>query len=703
MLNAILEIGCEEIPARFMPGFLADLKNKALEKLKAERLEVGQIITLGTYRRLTLYIEGLAKKQADLSFEAKGPPAAIAFDQEGKPTKAAIGFAKTQGLSVEKLEVRAVSGKDYVFAKVLRKGQTAEKVLAKLFPEIITTLYQPLAMRWGNLDFKFIRPIHWLLALCGSKVVKFSLAGVKSGNTTVGHRYTASSKSQVTNSKQISSSKSKISSANIILYKKTLAKLGVIVDQEERKVLIRKQVEAQAKKEKVKAFIEPELLDEVTFLVENPIAYVGKIDPSFLKIPQAVLTTSMRKNQKYFPLVDARGKLAAKFVVITDGCKNSAVVAGNQKVLSARLSDAKFFFEEDQKQPLKARVSDLKRVGFFKGLGSMSEKAERVGQLAAWLGKQIKFSDGQLMIVAKIAELSKADLTTKMVYEFPELQGVMGREYSLLAGEDPKVAEGIFEHYLPRSADDELPQSIEGTVVALADRFDSLVGCFSVGSIPTGSVDPYGLRRAVQGIIRIIIEKKLDLLLDETIDHAAKLYQPVLEKQPDFVQVKTKLVAFIAGRLKPLLLDQGIRYDVADAVLADFNDILDVVLKAQVIQAELKQSYFPGVVASADRVARIAKNVTHDEVVEASLVDPEEKDLYQLFLQVRQEAGEALNKEEWAKAIQALAKFTEPLETFFAKVMVMHKDERIKTNRLALLCSLKKLYLRVADFSKIVL
>lgn len=696
-LNALLEIGCEEIPARFMPGFLTDLKKKTEEKLQQERLTFSKVKTLGTYRRLTLYIEGLAAKQADLSEEIKGPPADIAFDAAGKHTQAAIGFARKQGIALEDITVRTDGPKNYLFAQVIRKGQPTSKILQKLFPEIISALYQPLSMRWGSSDFKFIRPIHWLVALCGNKVVRFELAGIKSGNQTQGHRYN-----------KLKSAECRVGSAELLLYKKKLAKVGIVVDHEERKSLIQKKVAAAAKIIALSALIEEDLLDEVTFLVENPIVYLGEIDKRFLNIPQQVLITSMKKNQKYFPVVDANGKLREKFVVVTDGCKNSKVVRGNQKVLSARLSDAKFFFDEDKKEPLKLKVPALAGVGFFKELGTMLDKSERVAKLAEWIAKRLGAGESEIKTCIRIAELCKADLTTKMVYEFPVLQGVMGREYALLSKEDPKVAQGILEHYLPRHAEDVLPKTKEGTVVALADRIDTLVGCFSVGAIPTGSVDPYGLRRAALGVIRIVMENKIDLLLDEVLAHAYKLYEPLFAvnqkaQSSSFNKVQSKLLAFVAGRLKPILLDQGIRYDLVDASLADFNDILDAVEKTKVLQKVSTEEWFPGVIMSADRVSRIAKEAPREEVLEADLVDQEEKDLFNHFMKINWEVGEAIKEEDWFKALASAAKLTNPIEAFFDKVLVMHKDERLKANRLALLKSIEKLYLSLADFRKVVL
>jgi len=689
MLNALLEIGCEEIPARFMPGFLEDLKKKAEEKLTAERISFGKMETLGTYRRLTLYIENIAQRQTDLSFEAKGPPANVAFDKQGKPTPAAIGFAKKQGLSLDDLKVES----NYVVGRVLKKGLPTSKILQTAFPEIIVSLYQPLSMRWGSEEFKFIRPIHWVVGLLGDQVVKFAIAGVKSGDKTQGHRY-----------KQKSRKAEKLI-ANISKYRKALKNLGVIVDQKERKVLIKNQVEQAARKIKQRAVIDPLLLDEVTYLVESPIAYLGRFEPSFLKIPQEVLITSMQKNQKYFPVVDQQQKLQPAFVVVTDGSHSARVVEGNQKVLSARLADAKFFFDEDRQKPFANKVTALAEIGFFEGLGSLKDKVERMSKLAEWLGKRLGLSPEEQYTALRIVLLCKADLTTKMVYDFPVLQGVMGREYALLSGEDARVANGIFEHYLPRFSGDGLPKQRESVVVALADRFDSLVGCFCLGAIPTGSTDPYGLRRAANGIIKIIQGQQLNLLLSETIEHSYKLYEPLLKGKTAkaLPAVQGELLAFIAARLKQLLLDDGQRYDIVEAALSRFNDVLDVLNKTKALTACLAKAWFAGVIASADRVARLAKNATRDEVIEADLLEPAEKELNSLYLKINWSVGEAINQENWPKALEELAPLTGPIENFFNQILVMHKDERIRTNRLALLKSLDRLYRQVADLPKIIL
>jgi len=685
-LNLLFEIGTEEIPARFMPALLEDLAGKAKEKLEREKITFDKIKTYGTPRRLVLYIENLPQKQTDIKEEIKGPPANIAFGTDGKPTPAAIGFARKNNIAPEKIIVR----ENYAYLLKETKGKPTEKLLETLLPEIITSLPLPIAMRWGELDFKFIRPIHSIMALCGKKTIKFKLAGIQSSNKTFGHRY----RKNVGQALVVCRAGGKGRALALQDFKKQLLSLGVILDQDERKEMIRKAVETAAKKAGGKAIISETLLSEVTFLVENPIVYVGSFKKEFLEIPKEVLITSMQKNQKYFAIVDEQYNLLPKFVVVTNGCPDKKVVEGNEKVLSARLADARFFFEEDKKNPLKIMAAELEKVSFLEKLGNMAEKSNRISKLSQWLAKRLKADEKTITKVARISELCKADLNSKMVYEFPELQGVMGREYAALSGEGSLVAQGIFEHYLPKSQDDALPNSLEGTIVALADRFDTIIGAFSTGYIPSGSEDPYGIRRSALGIIRIILGKKIDLLLDETIEESGKLYG-LKPKLPE-------ILTFISARLKPILLDRGIRYDVVDAALYNFNDVLDVQEKAIALNNLLEKTWLEGVIASADRLSRIAGNAPRQQVLEHDLEDAEEKELYALYLKINWEVGERVKSEKWEEAALELSKLTAPIEAFFDKVMVMHKDERLKLNRLALLKTIENLYLSVADFRKIV-
>ena len=686
-----------------MPGLLADLKLKAEEKLKGNRLEFIAIETFGTPRRLALLIEGLPKKQPDIMEDMQGPPAEIAFGADNKPTQAAIGFAKKCGAGVENLKIRTVKGRNFVCASIKRKGIVTEKLLARLFPEIISSIYLPLAMRWGDSDFKFIRPIHWIVALCGNKIVKFEIAGITASNLTKGHRFRSepatkrrgSSKEQWNRGVQ---PQVPLSNPNKEYYINILRKLDVVVDQDERKEQIRKLVEEAAEKVKGKALIEDDLLTEVTYLVEKPAVFVCGFKPEFLSLPKEVLITSMKKNQKYFPILDDKGKLTSKFVLVTNNCKNKGVIDGNRRVISARLTDAIFFFNEDKKLPLRSRIPDLKRVEYFEKLGTMYDKTERVKQLAHNLARHLKIDETNIKKTQAAAELLKADLTTHMVFEFPELQGIMGGEYALASGEDMDVARAILEHYLPRFAGDKLPETVPGTIVSLADKIDSLVGCFIIGKIPTGSEDPYGLRRAAYGIIKIILDKKLDILLDEMIDHSLRIYG---KDGVGHSKIIGQILEFIGIRLKAFFLEENLPTDVIDSALAGFNDILEARDTALAIIKNRQADWFSGIAATESRISRIAKDVKREQIIDADFIDQEEKDLHSIYLTVNWTVSEKINSGDYDGALEELSKLTQPVENFFNKVLVMHEDERIKMNRLALLKAIEKTFLKVADFTKL--
>ena len=693
-MNALLEVGVEEIPARFMPGFLEDLKEKAEKELKAAKLSFKSLRTLGTARRLVVFIEGIPEKQPDVVEEKKGPPKERAYNPDGKPGQAAIGFAKSLGLNVEDLKIKTFEGKDYVFAKKKSIGLPAEKVLSEVFLKTLTSLYLPISMKWGSGDSKFIRPVHWILAVCGSKLVSFEFAGIKSSLNTFGHRYISGSKPL------------KIKTPVALLsFEKLLSDNGVIIDQNARREQIRKEAKAAAKKAKGEALIEEDLLDEVAYLVEKPSVALGSFNKKYLELPKDILITSMKKNQKYFAVLDAKGALKSNFVVATD-CPDSknaqATVVGNERVLSARLADAKFFYDEDRKASLASRIDDLKKVAFYKKLGTMYDKTQRIKELSLWLLKEMKLEDVNRNTVLKIAELCKADLVTKMVFEFPALQGVMGREYALVSGKDRAVAQGIYEHYLPRFSGDEFPKSLEGTVISIADKLDSIVGCFSIGLIPTGSEDPYALRRHASGIVELILEKKLSVPLEEAIEKAYKLYETILKEKMDISELRTQVLDFLAQRLRTIMLSEGIRYDVADASLSGFSDVSFAYENAKLITKYLESSLLNGIVMTADRVARISKDAEREQVMEADLID-EDKPLYNHYLKVNWDVGAAIDNGENEKALKELEKMTKPVDEFFEKVLVMHKDEKLKTNRLALMKSIDLMYRSLADFPRIVL
>ncbi|MFC1560188.1 glycine--tRNA ligase subunit beta [Candidatus Margulisiibacteriota bacterium] len=430
----------------------------------------------------------------------------------------------------------------------------------------------------------------------------------------------------------------------------------------------------------------------------------------YLDLPKDVLVTTMKKHQKYFSVLNSAGDLLPNFISITNGVKKENlkhVREGNEKVLTARLADAQFFFKEDRKKQLDDLVPELKKVAFYEKLGTIYDKVERIIELSSWIAKELKLTDRQKDNIKEIARLCKADLLTQMVYELPMLQGIMGREYSLLENRSKDIANGISEHYLPRHADDKLPSSIEGAVVGIADKIDSIAGCFSIGLIPTGSADPYALRRQAHGIVSIVLNRKINLALDLLVDKACKLYGPLFSREKvqhgDAQKVIPETLSFIATRVKTLLLDKKIRYDVADSVLSNFEDVLDACEKAEAVSKSLKEEWLKGIVFTADRVQRLAVKATRDNVIEEDFVSDDERKLHELYLNVNNEVGQALEKDDDEKALKELARMTKPVDDFFVKVMVMDKDEKIKANRLALLKTLERMYLEVADFPKIVM
>lgn len=702
-INALLEIGTEEIPARFMDALLEDLKLKAQEKLAAEKIKCDAVQTLGTARRLVLYISGIMPKQPDIAEEVKGPPKEFAFDAQGKPTKAAEGFARSQGVNIDNLFMRDVDGKGYIYAKIIKKGRRAEDILKDVFPQIIKSLYLPIYMHWGEQEEGFIRPVHWMVAICGNKTVPFEFAGIKASKITYSHRFLGNKPFTISVDTGI----------NLEKYKRFLIQKGVILDQNQRRQIIRTQAQILGQKYG-STLIEKDLLDEVTYLVENPSSLVGRFNADLLSIPAVVLVTSMKKNLKYFPIVDFKKNLTANYVVVTDGVAQKYFTGlrdGNQRVLEARLNDAAFFFNEDRKIPLAKRVGDLTRISFYGGLGTLADKKDRIKSLAKKIAESLAVSNEEMLDIEKVSELCKADLSTQMVFEFTDLQGVIGREYALLSGEKESVAEGIFEHYLPRFAGDKLPQTIAGTVVALADKIDTLVGCFSIGMVPSGSADPYALRRQALGVLMITLNRKLNYSLSDIIKFSYSLYRDTLQeykashdkaKGLSFESIKKELIGFISSRARNYLLDEGIPYDVADACLAVFDNMLNVVDKARVMAKEIKEEWFKGVVMTADRIARIAEAVLDSNIKPDEFADPIEKELYALYQKVSAVVEEKAGKGHWEIAIKELARLTKPIEEYFVEVMVMHEDARIKRNRLAQLKSLLNTYLMVADFQKIV-
>ncbi|MGC1402372.1 MAG: glycine--tRNA ligase subunit beta, partial [Thermodesulfobacteriota bacterium] len=508
-LNLLLEIGTEEIPARFIPGALQSLKLLTQERLNQSRLPWREMKTMGTPRRLAIFVYGLPLSQPDKTESIIGPPKTAAFSEDGTPTKVALGFAKAKGVTVDELELIETPMGVYLGLRKTIPGFPTQDVLSELLPQIILDLPFPKFMRWGSSSIRFARPIHWIVALLGGQVVPFSLDGIVSGNQSRGHRFMAPQA---------------IILEGVEDYLSKLRQASVIVDPRDREEILQKQIETLAERAKGKVLIDAELLQEIIFLVEFPESVSGGFDPDFLNLPPEVLITSMKEHQRYFPMVGDQGRLLPRFIAVNNTRVNDTprVIRGHEKVLRARLSDARFFFQEDLKKSLSQKVENLKGVVFHSRLGTSYEKVERVVALAAHLSR--KLAPEKEEIVRRSAWLCKADLTSLMVGEFPTLQGVMGREYALRSGENEEVAQGIYEHYLPVSADGARPQTSTGALVGLADRLDTLVGFFGLGQIPTGSADPYALRRQAQAVILIIWDKEYSLSLDETLDQVLSLY-----------------------------------------------------------------------------------------------------------------------------------------------------------------------------------
>ena len=721
MEKLLFEIGTEEIPAKFMPGILAQLKELAEKKMDELRIPYEAVKVYGTPRRMTFIADGVAEHQADSTIEAKGPSVKIAF-KDGEATKAAQGFARGQGVDVEDLEVRG----EYVYAVKHLAGQEVEDLLPGLLHDILTSLSFPKTMRWADHDFRFVRPIRWLVALFGDDVIPVEITGVKSGKFSRGHRFLrptivegAKAVESLDDAKEllekaVSAVKNTVSSAVnktpgaveipcAEAYEEVLKDNFVMVDQDARRELIRKQVIDLAIEEGGHAEIDEDLLEEVNYLVEWPTALCGSFEERFLPLPKECIITPMREHQRYFPVLKEDGSLLNKFITVRNGGKEhlDVVAHGNERVLRARLSDAEFFFNEDRKQPLEARLAKLTTVSFQEGLGNMNDKSQRLVKAADMIafGLNSKVDREKL---ARTALLCKTDLVTGMVVEFTELQGVMGREYALLDGEAPEVAKGIYEHYLPRFAGDELPATDIGRIVGIADKLDNIVATFSRGLAPTGSQDPYALRRQALGIINILIDGNYHVSMIKLIAGVAYLLNIPSEKTKEVIM---PVMDFFKQRLKNMLLDQGIRYDVVDAVLADDrnDDIADLAARAQALNAFVATEEAPALIQAATRVANLCKKIEQETAINTNLFqNPAEGELHKAVTELNNEMLLATVQFNYAVVLQTACKLVAPVNKFFDDVMVMDNDEQIKNNRLALLSAVKDITHAVGDLSCIV-
>ena len=669
----LLEIGMEEMPAKFAPGAMAQLEEMAAKRLAELRLLYQSLHVYVTPRRLALLVKGLAEKQTDLNAEVKGPAAKAAYDGNGQPTKAALGFARGQGVAPEDLYTQEVNGVPYVFARKSEAGQDTATLLPAFALDMIKALHFPKPMRWGELDFRFARPIRWLVALFGTEVVPFDLVGLSSDRITYGHRTLA---------------KQPVALKRADAYVESLRSAYVLVDPITRRINIWGQIEALATQTGGVVREDEELLGEVTHLVEFPTALLGSVDQRYMHLPEAVITTPMREHQRYFPVHGRDGKLLPYFITVRNGDAKALaqVKAGNEKVLKARLEDAAFYYREDQKIPLAELVPKLEKIVYHEKLGTVRQRVERLQGLSRYIVKALGLGSQTLELVERTAFLAKADLVTLMVYDFPELQGIMGAEYAARSREKTGVCQGILEHYQPRSASDALPASDPGRVVSIADKIDAIVGAFGIGIQPTGSQDPYALRRQAQGIVNILLANGWDLSLIELIKESYGLFTGQGTTLAAPVEVLPALQDFFRQRLRFALQEEGLRYDTVDAVLGQDNGFPNkTAVKARILAAKRDEADFGPYVQAYVRCNNLIKKAAPQGLDSNVLVDSAEIALAEAVALRRERFDSLLAAGDFGGAYRVAAEIVPLIEQLFAAVMIMVEDEELKKARLALL------------------
>ena len=699
-VELLFEIGAEEIPAGMLPRAVGELETILDKHLAAENLIEGVALeTFGGPRRLTAVARGIIAKQADVESEVTGPPKSVAYDNVGAPTRAAVSFAEKQGVPLHELRLVQTPKGEYIAAKVVRRGRTAGELLTEILPRVIHDLSWPRTMTWTGLEgARFIRPIRWLVAMLDGKPLKFSFGGVSAGDTTRGHRFLG---------------KGEIRVRNFGDYEKQLRANGVIVRQEERREKISRELAAHAKRRGYSVHQDPALLQLVTYLNEYPHVIEGDFDPSFLELPDEILITVMRDHQKYFAVEKRGGELAPHFLAVINLAKDTQglVRAGHERVLRARFADARFFWQSDQKCRLADVLPKLQKITYESRLGSYFDKAERIRAIARWLAEQwynLGMVQSHVADADRAAELAKCDLATEMVREFTELQGIVGGLYAKAQGEPDLVADAVYDHYRPVGLDDPIPRNLTGCAVALADKFDSIVGCFSVGLIPTGSSDPYALRRAALGIVKIILERKVPVSLSLSIGAAAKALLTHPPKKAVTAQQEAQVLEFILDRVRFVLREvSGYAYDEVNAVLrAGADDLVDVEKRLRALKAIRRSRNFEPLAVSFKRIRKILEkaNVAADELQQVNKELFEKDAERELYAAVRKAAGKVSEDKRggrYQEALEEIAGLRKVVDQFFVDVMVMAEDEAVRKNRLALLSELLREFTTIADFSEL--
>ncbi|MDB1649359.1 glycine--tRNA ligase subunit beta [Enterococcus faecalis] len=689
--DLLLEIGLEEMPAHVVTPSRIQLEEKVIKFLDEHHLDYETVQSFTTPRRLAVKVTAIPEKQADVEEEVKGPAKKIALDAEGNWSKAAQGFVRGQGVTTEDIVFKELNGVEYVYVTKFTKGQSAKEVLTKL-NDVITSLTFPVTMHWANYDFEYIRPIHWIVALLDDEVIPFNVLDVTTGQTSRGHRFLGDD----------------VTFQHANEYEAKLKEQFVVVQPNERKQMIVDQANALAAEKNWQLALDEELLEEVTNLVEYPTAFVGSFDEKYLSVPDEVLVTSMKEHQRYFEVRNDQGLLMPHFIAVRNGdnVHLENVIKGNEKVLIARLEDAEFFYNEDKKLTIEACVEKLKNVTFHEKIGSIYEKMQRVALIAQIIGRKVGLSEEELEDLKRASEIYKFDLVTNMVGEFPELQGIMGEKYALLQGEKPAVATAIREHYLPTSSEGELPETAIGAVLALADKLDSVFSFFSVGMIPTGSNDPYALRRQTYGVIRIIEDKgwtfplvQLQTEVDEAVNQDVEKYGVLLNEG------QAEVVEFVKARLRQLLMTKNVRHDIIDAVVsAEQADLSNLFASANILKSRFEDQDFKPSMEALTRVINLAKKGQEllgdtEEGIDPSLFENKaEKELYQAV----NDLSEAFATRTIAENYEALVNLRPLIDAYFNETMVMVEDEKVKQNRLKQLMQIAKMALSIASLDLLI-
>ncbi|MCX7823355.1 MAG: glycine--tRNA ligase subunit beta [Syntrophobacterales bacterium] len=687
-----IEIGSEEIPAGYIDPALEAMKEQIIRFMDDYRIKHGTPLITGTPRRLVLFIPDVAIHQEGTVQEIIGPPYQVAFNPDGTPTKAAEGFAKSQKVSIEELQIKETPKGKYLYVLRREEGLPTKELLAEKLPDFIAHIPFPKSMRWGNETVTFARPIRWIVALLGNEIIPFRYGDIESGRFTYGHRFMSPDPIEVL--------------PDYERYRNDLRRAFVIVDQNERRELILSAIKELASKVEGYVIEDEDLLAEVTHLVEYPYPLMGRFEEKYLELPPEVPITVMKEHQRYFAVTDKRGRLMPYFITVanTIARDSQVVIKGNERVIRARLEDARFYYEEDQKVPLDQRAEQLKTVVFHSKLGTSWEKVERFTEIAKFIAERLDLPSPEREKLLRAAHLCKADLVTGMVSEFPELQGIMGRDYALKQGEAPDVAQAIYEHYLPTRAGGAIPEGIIGAILSIADKLDTIVGCFSVGMIPTGTADPFALRRQTLGIIRIISEKKLFLSIVDLIKKAIPLLKRWATEPEE--EVFSGVMNFFKGRLEHMLTslpDSPYTPNAVRAALAVRLDVIpDDIKKIEALSKFTQKPDFESLATAFKRVV----NIIRDELLESAGKDvrpelfrePQEENLWKAFVKCKEKVISFTTMGQYIEALEALAELKSPIDAFFDSVLVMAKEEEIRQNRLSLLRSIKELFEEIADF-----